>query len=58
MPRPLAAAPPPNAPAAPPPDNYRWEVLVVVMIATLMAALDSSIVNISLQHDGRLRHHH
>jgi EmrB/QacA subfamily drug resistance transporter len=28
--------------------RYRWEVLVVVMVGTLMAALDSSIVNISL----------
>jgi EmrB/QacA subfamily drug resistance transporter len=37
-------------PALPPPDDggYRWQVLIVVMIATLMAALDSSIVNISL----------
>ncbi|MGH7441595.1 MAG: MFS transporter, partial [bacterium] len=29
-------------------DSYRWEVLIVVMIATLMAGLDSSIVNIAL----------
>lgn len=29
-------------------DSYRWQVLIVVMIATLMAGLDSSIVNIAL----------
>src|ERR1035437_4470720 len=28
--------------------KYAWEVLGVVMIGTLMAALDSSIVNVSL----------
>ncbi len=28
--------------------NYKWEVLGVVMIGTLMAALDQSIVNVSL----------
>ncbi len=33
---------------APLPDGYRWQVLMVVMIATLMAGLDSSIVNIAL----------
>src|ERR1035441_6686692 len=27
---------------------YKWEVLIVVMIGTLMAALDQSIVNVSL----------
>jgi DHA2 family multidrug resistance protein len=37
------------APAAlPVRDSYRWQVLIVVMIATLMAGLDSSIVNIAL----------
>lgn len=29
-------------------DRYKWEVLGVVMIGTLMAALDQSIVNVSL----------
>lgn len=29
-------------------DRYKWQVLVVVMIGTLMAALDSSIVNVSI----------
>lgn len=28
--------------------NYKWNVLLVVMIGTLMAALDSSIVNVSI----------
>lgn len=28
--------------------NYRWKVLSVVMIGTLMSALDSSIVNVSI----------
>ena len=28
--------------------QYKWEVLIVVMIGTLMAALDQSIVNVSL----------
>lgn len=28
--------------------NYKWQVLFVVMIGTLMAALDSSIVNVSI----------
>jgi DHA2 family multidrug resistance protein len=31
-----------------PHENYKWEVLGVVMIGTLMAALDQSIVNVSL----------
>lgn len=31
-----------------PPSNYKWQVLIVVMIGTLMAALDSSIVNVSI----------
>lgn len=30
------------------PSKYKWEVLWVVMIGTLMAALDQSIVNVSL----------
>ncbi|HEY5038243.1 MAG TPA: MFS transporter, partial [bacterium] len=30
--------------------TYKWEVLLVVMVGTLMAALDQSIVNVSL-HD-------
>lgn len=30
------------------PANYKWEVLVIVMIGTLMSALDSSIVNVSI----------
>lgn len=30
------------------PDRYKWEVLGVVMVGTLMSALDSSIVNVSL----------
>src|ERR1700679_3466452 len=34
--------------AAHSPSNYKWEVLGVVMIGTLMAALDQSIVNVSL----------
>ena len=29
-------------------ENYKWVVLVVVMIGTLMGALDSSIVNVSI----------
>lgn len=29
-------------------DRYKWEVLVIVMIGTLMSALDSSIVNVSI----------
>lgn len=28
--------------------RYKWEVLVIVMIGTLMAALDTSIVNVSI----------
>jgi len=28
--------------------NYKWEVLLVVMVGTLMAALDTSIVNVSI----------
>lgn len=28
--------------------RYKWRVLVVVMIGTMMAALDSSIVNVSI----------
>ncbi len=31
-----------------PEDNYKWKVLCVVMIGTLMSALDSSIVNVSI----------
>lgn len=31
-----------------PPPNYKWCVLFVVMIGTLMAALDGSIVNVSI----------
>ncbi len=31
-----------------PPPNYKWHVLLIVMIGTLMAALDSSIVNVSI----------
>lgn len=29
-------------------DNYKWQVLGVVMVGTLMSALDSSIVNVSI----------
>lgn len=29
-------------------DNYKWKVLVIVMIGTLMSAIDSSIVNVSI----------
>src|SRR6185312_832141 len=29
-------------------DNYKWMVLITVMIGTLMSSLDSSIVNVSL----------
>lgn len=29
-------------------NRYKWEVLVIVMIGTMMAALDSSIVNVSV----------
>ena len=29
-------------------ERYKWEVLVIVMIGTLMSALDSSIVNVSI----------
>src|ERR1700722_5614760 len=29
-------------------DNYKWWVLITVMIGTLMGALDSSIVNVSI----------
>lgn len=29
-------------------DNYKWKVLGVVMVGTLMSALDSSIVNVSI----------
>jgi DHA2 family multidrug resistance protein len=29
-------------------ETYKWQVLVVVMIGTLMSALDSSIVNVSI----------
>ena len=35
-----------TAPVAP--ENYKWQVLIIVMIGTLMAALDSSIVNVSI----------
>lgn len=28
--------------------NYKWKVLIVIMIGTLMATLDSSIVNVSI----------
>lgn len=28
--------------------NYKWQVLVIVMIGTLMSALDASIVNVSI----------
>lgn len=30
------------------PQNYKWHVLVVVMIGTMMAALDTSIVNVCI----------
>lgn len=30
------------------PDSYKWKVLYIVMIGTLMSALDSSIVNVSI----------
>src|ERR1700754_1493385 len=30
------------------PARYKWEVLGIVMIGTLMSALDSSIVNVSI----------
>src|SRR4051794_11669103 len=30
------------------PDKYKWQVLGIVMIGTLMSALDSSIVNVSI----------
>ena len=30
------------------PDNYKWTVMGIVMAGTLMAALDSSIVNVSI----------
>lgn len=30
------------------PENYKWQVLVIVMIGTLMSALDASIVNVSI----------
>jgi EmrB/QacA subfamily drug resistance transporter len=30
------------------PHNYKWRVMAIVMIGTLMSALDSSIVNVSL----------
>ncbi len=30
------------------PDNYKWKVMGIVMAGTLMAALDSSIVNVSI----------
>ena len=30
------------------PDNYKWIVMGIVMTGTLMAALDSSIVNVSI----------
>lgn len=30
------------------PDNYKWRVMGIIMCGTLMAALDSSIVNVSI----------
>ena len=40
---------PPPVPIGPPVDDgYRWRVLGVVMLGTVMSALDSSIVNVSL----------
>ncbi len=30
------------------PDNYKWQVLAIVMIGTFMSALDASIVNVSI----------
>jgi len=40
---------PPSVPAlSPADDGYRWRVLGVVMLGTVMSALDSSIVNVSL----------
>jgi len=40
----------PSTESLPPvrPDTYRWYVLIVVMIGTFMAALDASIVNVSV----------
>lgn len=29
-------------------DSYKWQVLGVIMVGTLMSALDSSIVNVSI----------
>ncbi len=29
-------------------ENYKWQVLIIVMIGTLMSALDASIVNVSI----------
>jgi len=29
-------------------ENYKWQVLIIVMIGTFMSALDSSIVNVSI----------
>ena len=38
----------PQAPVVGSLDRYKWEVLLVVMIGTMMAALDTSIVNIAM----------
>ncbi len=46
----MAAKAAPAAAQSPANQTYKWEVLWVVMVGTLMAALDQSIVNVSL-HD-------
>ena len=43
-----AAAKAPDGALSPQEERYAWEVLGVVMIGTLMSALDTSIVNVSL----------
>ena len=35
-------------PSQQPPANYQWWVMAIVMIGTMMAALDMSIVNVSI----------
>jgi MFS transporter, DHA2 family, multidrug resistance protein len=37
-----------NHPAGNYPPRYRWEVMAIVMIGTMMATLDTSIVNVSI----------
>src|ERR1700735_4115777 len=37
-----------NSTSQTPTERYKWEVLAIVMVGTLMSALDASIVNVSI----------